>query len=118
MADDIVKTAIEFWEKSYESGEATVKFTKRSDGTVRIMRFTLDFARLPRTKHPKSVNMSKILKLMQNTGIIHVFDLDKNEWRSVPFQNVDWLEVGEKRYKIRPPANKVGGIVPFKGKGE
>lgn len=116
MADDIIKSAIEFWQKTYDAKEATVKFTKRTDGTVRIMRFTLDFSKIPKDKQPKTVNMSKILKLMQNSGIIHVFDLDKKEWRSVPFQNVDWLEVGETRYKIRPPANEVGGIVPFKGK--
>lgn len=117
MADDIIKSAIQFWEKAYEAGKATVKFTKRTDGTIRIMNFTLDFSKIPKEKQPKTVNMSKILKLMKNSGIIHVFDLDKNEWRSVPFQSVDWLEIGEKRYKIRPPDSAKQGIVPFKGKG-
>jgi hypothetical protein len=33
---------------------------------------------------------------------MHVYDLDKKAWRSVPFQRVDWLEIGNERYKIRP----------------
>lgn len=116
MADDnIITTAIEFWETAYKAGEAKVKFTKRTDGTIRIMKFTLDFSKIPKNKQPKTVNMAKILKLMQNSGIIHVFDLEKKEWRSVPFQSVDWLRVGKKQYKIRSPESTKQGIVPFKG---
>ena len=98
---DIISTAIEFWDKAYKAGEAKVKFVKK-DGTIRIMNFTLDFSRIPKAKHPKTVNMVKILNLLQKNGIIHVFDLDKKEWRSVPFKEVDWLEINNKRYKIRP----------------
>ena len=116
----IIASAIEFWEKLYEAGEATVKFTKK-DRTVRIMKCTLDFTKIPTAQHPKTVNMAKIMKLMQNSGIIHVYDLEKKDWRSVPFQNTDWLEIDEKRFKVRPYA---GGklkerVIPFKGrKGE
>jgi hypothetical protein len=99
---DVIRSAIEFWEKVYQAGEAKVKFTKKTDGTIRIMRFTLDFSRIPKKQHPKSVNMAQILRLIQKSGIIHVYDLDKKEWRSVPFRSVDWLEIGDERYKIRP----------------
>lgn len=98
---DIIRSAIEFWEKVYQAGDAKVKFVKK-DGTIRIMHFTLDFTKIPKTKQPKTVNMPKILRLMQKSGIIHVFDLDKKDWRSVPFKDVDWLEVEQERYKIRP----------------
>lgn len=98
---DVIRSAIEFWEKVYTAGEAKVKFVKK-DGTIRIMHFTLDFTKIPKSKHPKTVNMPKILKLMQNSGIIHVFDLEKKEWRSVPFKEVDWLRIGDEQYKIRP----------------
>ena len=116
----IISSAIEFWNKLYEAGEGIVKFTKKSDGTVRIMKCTLDFSRIPQIQHPKTVNMAKILKLMQQNGIIHVYDLEKKEWRSVPFKTSDWLEVNETRFKIRP---FTGGrlnerVVPFKGKEE
>lgn len=101
MADELIRNAVKFWQTLYDAGEATVKFTKK-DGTIRIMKCTLDFTKIPRTEHPKTVNMAKILKLMQKSGIIHVFDLDKAQWRSVPFKEVDWLETSEKRYKIAP----------------
>ncbi len=101
---DVLRSAVEFWIKLYSAGEAKVKFVKK-DGTIRIMNCTLDFKRIPKTKHPKSVNMSNILKLMQKSGIIHVFDLEKKDWRSVPFNKVDWLELDgdqNNRFKIRP----------------
>ena len=101
---DILRSAVEFWEKLYAAEEATVKFVKK-DGTIRMMRCTLNFTKIPKSKHPQTVNMPKILKLMQKSGIIHVFDLDKKDWRSVPFKQVDWLELDgdqEQRYKIRP----------------
>ncbi len=103
---DFIASAIEFWQKLYDEGEAKVKFVKKTDGTVRIMNCTLDFTRIPENKHPKSFNMSKILKIMQASGIIHVFDLDKKDWRSVPFQQVDWMETPVQRYKIRPFSGK------------
>lgn len=99
---DIIRSAIEFWEKVYQAGEAKVKFVKKTDGTIRIMKFTLDFSKIPKKQHPKNVNMAQILKLIQKSGIIHVYDLEKKEWRSVPFRQVDWLEIGNERYKIRP----------------
>ena len=98
----IISSAVEFWEKVYEAGEAQVKFVKK-DGTIRIMKCTLDFTKIPKDKRPKNVNMSKILTLMQKSGIIHVYDLEKKGWRSVPFKMVDWLLTDDNiRYKIRP----------------
>jgi len=99
---DIISSAIDFWNKLYSAGQAKVKFTKKTDGTIRIMKCTLDFKLIPKDKQPKNVNMSKILSLLQKGGIIHVYDLEKKDWRSVPFQNVDWLEIDNKRFKIRP----------------
>lgn len=102
---DFIASAIEFWQKLYDEKEAKVKFVKK-DGTIRIMHCTLDFVRIPKSKHPKSVDMSKILKLMQSSGIIHVYDLEKKDWRTVPFQKVDWMETPKQRYKIRPYTGK------------
>ena len=101
---DVIRSAVEFWQKLYEVGEAKIKFTKK-DGKIRIMKCTLDFKRIPKKQHPKSVNIPKILKLMQKSGIMHVYDLEKKDWRSVPFRKVDWVEMDgdqNQRYKIRP----------------
>jgi hypothetical protein len=101
MAEELIRNAVKFWQTLYDAGEATVKFIKK-DGTIRIMKCTLDFNKIPKADHPKNVNMAKILKLMQKSGIIHVYDIDKGGWRSVPFKEVDWMETSEKRYKIAP----------------
>jgi len=99
---EVIKSAVEFWMKLYNFGEGTVKFTKQ-DGTTRIMKCTLNFKMIPKEHHPKKVDIPNILKLMQKNGIIHVYDLEKKGWRSVPFQRVAWLEVADdKRYKIMP----------------
>lgn len=104
---EYIKNAILFWEKLYSAREATVKFVKQ-DGTIRIMRCTLDFTQIPKDQQPKKVDMPKILRLMKENGIIHVYDLEKKGWRSVPFNKIDWLEIIPKdskekiRYKITP----------------
>jgi hypothetical protein len=107
---DTIKTALEFWQKIYDEREATVKFVKR-DGTIRIMRFTLDFSKIPKKDHPKKVDLVAIMKQMNEKGIIHVYDLDKMGWRSVPFKTADWVEFSEdgkqpERFKIDIPVIK------------
>jgi len=99
---DLLRSAIQFWEKLYEDKEARVKFNKK-DGTIRIMKCTLDFARIPKEDQPKRpLNIARVLKLMQKSKIIHVYDLEKKAWRSVPFDRVDWMETSTARYKIAP----------------
>lgn len=98
---DLLRTAIEFWEKLEADKEAEVKFVKK-DGTIRIMKCTLDFTKIPKKDHPKTFSMKKVLRLMKNSGIIHVYDLEKKGWRSVPFKEVDWMKTPKARYKIAP----------------
>ena len=76
--ESVIRSAVEFWEKLYEVGHAKVKFVKK-DGTIRIMKCTLNFEKIPKKQYPKNVNMPKILKLMQKSGIIHVYDLEKSQ---------------------------------------
>jgi hypothetical protein len=110
MAEGIIKTALDFWQKIYDEKEATIKFVKK-DGTIRIMRFTLDFTKIPKKDHPKKVDLVKIMKQMNDNGIIRVYDLDKEGWRSVPFETADWVEFSKgrkvpERFKINIPVRK------------
>jgi len=101
MADDAINTAIEFLEKIKSEDYVHIKFIK-TNGEVRTMRCTLDFDKVPPDKRPKDVNLAKILKLLQKNRIVHVYDLDKDDWRSVPFDRSEWLETPERRrFKIR-----------------
>ena len=99
---NVITSAIEFWHKLNEEKEVIVKFTKKN-GNVRVMRCTLDFTKVPKEDRPKKVDIPKILKLLQTAGIMHVYDLDKKGWRSVPFQRVEYLRTrGNVQYKIQP----------------
>jgi len=100
MADDIITTAVEAWERLSSEDEVRVKF-KKKDGTIRYMKCTLNFDKIPKSKVPKSVNVARIVKTMSMKKIIHVFDLEKNDWRSLPLDRAEWLDTGEKRYKIK-----------------
>lgn len=100
MADTITN-AIDFLEKIKSEKVVTIKFIKQ-DGTIRIMRCTLDFTLIPDEKKPKTFDFVRILKEMKNSGILRIFDVEKEEWRSVKFQSVEWLETSTKIYNISP----------------
>ena len=98
----IIDNAIQFWQTIRDEQIVTVKFTKKTDGTTRIMKCTLDFNKIPKADHPnKNINLPKILKLMQTSKIIHVYDLDKKGWRSIPFDQVEYLKTPNNMYKIK-----------------
>ena len=97
MADDTINTATEFVDRLRGEDEVRVKFRKKEDDSERIMRCTLNFNKVPRNKHPKDVNLSKILNLLHKNKIIHVYDLDKDDWRSIPFDRAEWLETPDNR---------------------
>ena len=99
--NDIIVSAVQFWQKVYTEKTVTVKFVTK-DNRDRIMRCTLDFTKIPEKDHPKTVNIEKILKLIQKNKIMHVYDLDKKQWRSVPFDRVEYLETRRKRFYIKP----------------
>jgi len=97
---EVIQNAIQFWHRVNTEDQVKIKFTKK-DGTIRFMTCTLNFNKIPKIDQPKNVNIPKILKLMQTSGIIHVYDLENKGWRSVPFKNVEYLETGDKTYKIQ-----------------
>ncbi len=100
MADDVISSATEFLDTIKNEDKVTIKFKKKDD-TVRVMNCTLNFERIPDTKKPKSVDLSKMLKLISQHQLLHVYDLDKGDWRSVPFNRSEWLEVKNRRFKIK-----------------
>ena len=93
-ADDINKTIIRDWLRSLlQATEVKIEFVK-ADGTVREMRCTLDFARIPDDKLPKPtspvdgiVKESKQRK-QPDEHSIRVFDVEKQEWRSFRFDRL------------------------------
>jgi hypothetical protein len=101
MSDNILQNAIEFYQKIKSEDEVIVKFRK-INGEERTMRCTLDFSKIPDNKKPKDVNMAKIFSLVQKHGMVHVFDLDKKDWRTVPFDRSEWVETQNNiKFKIK-----------------
>lgn len=99
--NETISDAIEFLEKIRGEDEVKIKFTK-VDGSSRIMRCTLNFDKIPGIQRPKEVDLPKILKLLNTNKILHVFDLDKKGWRSVPFNRSEWLETPSRKiYKVK-----------------
>ncbi len=94
---DVIVSAVQFWKKVYDEKEVIIRFTKK-DKSNRIMKCTLDFEKIPKKDHPKSVNIQRILTLIQKNKIMHVYDLNKKAWRSVPFDRVEWMDTKNRRY--------------------
>lgn len=83
-----------------KKGVFLARFTK-ADNSIRMMKFTLDFDLIPKDKKPKTFNDKAILKKMLTSKIISVFDTEKNEWRSIPFERLEWVEKEEDEKKVR-----------------
>jgi len=74
--EDVITSAIDFLSKISQEEEVNIKFTKK-DGTTRLMRCTLKFDKIPKNKQPKKVEISKILKLIKDSMIVHVIKAKK-----------------------------------------
>jgi hypothetical protein len=98
---EVITNALQLWTKLNAEDQTRIKFTKK-DGNIRFMTCTLNFQKIPQKDHPKNVNIPKILKLMQNSGILHVYDLEKRGWRSVPFNTVEYIQTSDRIYKVQP----------------
>jgi hypothetical protein len=64
-----------------------VEFIKQN-GEKRVMKCTLDFDRIPTDKKPKKTSLQEMLKQITKNKILRVFDVEKNDWRSVPFKSL------------------------------
>jgi hypothetical protein len=100
MSSESISSAIDFLKIVKSEKELTVQFEKK-DGTQRLMKCTLDFNRIPKEKKPKGVDLTKILSKIQKSKILSVFDLEKQDWRSVPFDRLEYvITPSKKMYKI------------------
>jgi HD-like signal output (HDOD) protein len=98
---ETVSSAIEFLQLIRKEKEVEVQFVKK-DNTIRRMICTLDFEKIPKEKRPKGVDLIKILKKIQTSKILSVYDLEKQDWRSIPFERLDYLKTksNNKIYKL------------------
>lgn len=84
-----IKTTVWDKEKFLRYSEGVVTFLKK-DGSVRKMNFTTDLSKIPTNLHPKNDGSRKPSAIVST---IRVFDIDKNEWRSIDLTRI--IGVGE-----------------------
>ena len=77
-----------------------IKFIKKTTNETRIMKCTLNFKLIPDDKKPQTIDLPKILKYINTHKMIHVFDVEKEEWRTIPLLSGEWLQVGNIQYKL------------------
>jgi len=95
-----IDNIIDFYQLIQEN-EVVIKFQKK-DKSIRFMRCTLNYDIIPESNRLQTINMSKILKLIKNSKLIHVYDLDNQGWRSLPFERAEWLEtINKEKYEIK-----------------
>jgi hypothetical protein len=82
-----LSAAMYFLDKLQKEDIVEIEFIKK-DGTIRRMKCTLNFKRIPIDKRPKNTTLQAILKLITKNKILRVFDVDKNDWRSIPFKSL------------------------------
>jgi len=102
MSDDLdeITSAIDFLQKIISEDIVQIKFVKK-DNSVRIMRCTLNFNRIPKEHKPKNVSLKDILTQIKKNKILRVYDIEKMGWRSVPFEQTIWVKTDNKIYSIK-----------------
>jgi hypothetical protein len=88
--------AMYFLDKLKKGDIIEVEFTKQNN-EKRVMRCTLNFNRIPPDKRPKKTSLQEILTQVTKNKILRVFDLGKNDWRSVPFKSLVYKEKTEQQ---------------------
>jgi len=99
---EVLSSAIDFLKIIRAEKEVLVKFIKL-DGTERVMKCTLDFSKIPKEQLPKGFDAVKFLSKIQKNKILSVFDIEKQEWRSVPFDRLEFLQTpsNNKIYRLK-----------------
>ena len=99
----MIKKALEVYRKIINNGtnDVIVRFLKQN-GEERTMRCTLNFDIIPVEKRPKEkVDIEKIMNEIRDNGILRVYDLEKEAWRTIPLYRTKELELSTKeRYVV------------------
>ncbi len=96
MASDEINNVIELLKVLRGEDVVTVKFRKK-DNSIRVMKCTLNFDKVPVKDRPKDVNLGRIQNEVMNKGLIHVYDLEKNNWRTINFNSAEWVQTSDNK---------------------
>jgi hypothetical protein len=107
IENDIIDSAVEVLKRIKQSKVATIFFIKKN-GEKRIMKCTLDFTLIPKEKKPKDFKFENALAMIKK-NILRVFDVEKQEWRSIPVSSAQFIKTQDnKLYKVNLFKGKKG----------
>ena len=101
----VITRVSEVVDKIKSGKNVRVKFIKR-DGSDRIMCCTLDFSKIPEERHPKKIESTANFKSVGINDPLRVYDVEKDGWRSIPLNRLEWLSVNDKKYEIQLEEDK------------
>lgn len=96
---NILEDAVSLLKKIKEADIATIQFIKK-DGSLRLMKCTLNFKKIPEESYPKNMKLEDILSLIKK-NILRVYDIEKNGWRSIPVDRTEFVIVNNVRYSVK-----------------
>lgn len=85
--------------KKIKDGDIVTIFFKKKDGSDRLMKCTLNFNKIPKDKRPKDMKLENILALIKK-NVLRVFDVEKQDWRSIPIENTQFVISHGSKYMI------------------
>lgn len=94
-----IKNLKEFYNILRTNEEIYVLFRKK-DKSMRYMTATIDFNKIPDPKKPKETNNKRINEDIKK-GYVHVYDLEKEGWRIINYNTLQWVEVKDGKSNIR-----------------
>lgn len=84
-----MNNTIDYVKKLLSEGPCVVDFTKKN-GENRVMTCTTSETIIPEEKRPKNVSAD-----LQVSKSVRVFDLNKQEWRSFLFENLNSISTSQ-----------------------
>jgi len=93
-----IQTAVDLLKK-IKDGDVVTIFFKKKDGSDRLMKCTLNFNKIPKDKKPKDMKLENILALIKK-NVLRVFDIEKQDWRSIPIENTQFVISHGSKYMI------------------
>jgi len=95
--DRVITSAWELLKLLEDLDVAVVKFIKK-DGSVRLMKCTINLDIIPKKNHPKGLlkgerwRPSEMMKRAEVHKQVRVYDLEKDGWRTINFETAEWVK--------------------------
>jgi len=100
MNEIILTSEMEIYELFKKSDEILVEFIKK-DNSKRLMKCTLNQLSIPQNQLPKTERTKEEKeKEVIEKKIIRVYDLEKDAWRTIPLDRINWIRIDNQFYKI------------------